>query len=190
MVVGLTDSPIRRRTADRHAIARVVGVDRFSNLFLLLKDRRIVVSIVVDPDRKNARVLTKETPRAVYCSLIFLSFFLSRTHTPRVWNHSEVVLVLSPPTSHLLNEPSIDRRHFVVSRFPSHLAAAPALPSFAGKRDGEVSSPRGATAIRRFDQPHLLATYNSLKSFRDLFSVFWEKKAGSDLDHDRQRNMK
>lgn len=57
----------------------------------------------------------------VYCRSI--SPHLSLSPAPRVWNHSEVVLVLSPPTSHLLNEPSIDRRHFVVSRFPSHLAA-------------------------------------------------------------------
>lgn len=48
--------------------------------------------------------------------------------------------MLSPPTSHLLNEPSIDRRHFVVSRFPSHLAAALALllpPLLRGKETKE-----------------------------------------------------
>lgn len=73
--------------------------------------------------------------RVVYCCPVSFSFYcpslaLSLSLTPRVWNHSEVVLVLSPPTSHLLNEPSIDRRHFAVSRFPSHLAAAPAIPTF------------------------------------------------------------
>lgn len=40
--------------------------------------------------------------------------------------------MLSPPTSHLLNEPSIDRRRFVVSPFFSHLtersADRPHLP--------------------------------------------------------------
>lgn len=76
------------------------------------------------PDQRNSELFTA----ALYLTLSFSCPSLSLT--PRVWNHSEVVLVLSPPTSHLLNEPSIDRRHFAVSRFPSHLAAAPALPPF------------------------------------------------------------
>lgn len=78
--------------------------------------------------------------------------------------------MLSPPTSHLLNEPSIDRRHFVVSRFPSHLATAPALPPstiLQGEETGESLLPE---VLPPFDRPHLLATDNRLKSFRDLFS--------------------
>lgn len=41
-----------------------------------------------------------------------------------------MVLVLSLPTSHLLNEPSIDRRHFVVSRFLSLSLSLCPTPSF------------------------------------------------------------
>lgn len=132
------------RTADhcRHAHACVVASNRFSEGDFYVKHRvaasqphlrRSRPKEYISPDQRNFELFTA----ALYLSLSFscpslspssLSLILSLT--PRVWNHSEVVLVLSPPTSHLLNEPSIDRRHFAVSRFPSHLAAAPALPPF------------------------------------------------------------
>lgn len=75
------------------------------------------------PDQRSSELFTA----ALYLPLSFSCPSFSLSLIPRVWNHSEVVLVLSPPTSHLLNEPSIDRRHFAVSRFPSHLAGSPPL---------------------------------------------------------------
>ena len=72
------------------------------------------------PDQRNCELFTTSSSPCL-CSSLPGSLSVAL----RVWNHSEVVLVLSLPTSHLLNEPSIDRRHFVVSRFLSHLTLLP-----------------------------------------------------------------
>lgn len=97
-----------------------------------ISSSKIAASSLSIPIERTHEFWPKElrVTAALYLSLSFSCSLPPLSLTPRVWNHSEVVLVLSPPTSHLLNEPSIDRRHFAVSRFPSHLATAPALPAF------------------------------------------------------------